>query len=80
MTPDTLTVRETAARLGRSTWYVDQLIADGLLDARRRGPRGRRYVTTASLDAWIAGGSPNPAAAVKVYEIPGVVAPRGRAA
>lgn len=44
MTPDTLTVREAAARLGRSTWYVDQLIADGRL--RSVTIRGHRKIIT----------------------------------
>lgn len=78
--PRLLSITEAAREIGRSRWFVDQLIADGLLVARRRGPRGRRYVTRASLEAWIEGGAPRPSRPEGVYVIPGVIRVRGRVA
>ena len=78
MTELLLTVADVARMLGRSRWYVDQLIADGLLQTRSRPNNSRRYVTRASLDAWLADGQPPPEPPARLYEIPGVVKVRGR--
>lgn len=74
-----VTVADVARELGRSRWYVDQLIADGLLRTRRRPGVSRRYVTRKSLDAWLDDGEPSPSPVQAVYVIPRVVRVRGRA-
>ena len=71
-----LTLTEAAAQTGRSRMFVRRLIADGRVRGRKE--HGRWYVNRASLDEWVACGSPDPTPVEPVYQIPAVGPPPTR--
>ena len=76
MTGALLTPTEAAEYLGRSRAFVQSLIADDLVHAKKH--RGRWYITKASIDAWLNEGQPEPERPERLYQIPGVVRPKGQ--